>query len=318
MNCFPATKFNHLRQVVAVPLSRLTPAEISDIIAQVEQAKHHYNGWAKALLSRIVCGPRSLAAFPEDIHCGWQDFEKWYTGDSATRFLNGLPAYSGIAKHLQAVRTYASILLGQPQVASPIEQSVFDAFMEQSHLLEWQVWRLHQEVRDLLSAIDPLTGVSSRKGMISRLQQEQQRVRRTPDSHCVIGMMDFDHFKEINDTYGHQAGDHVLQAAVSFVVSQLRNYDLIYRYGGEEFLICLPATSLKQAKKTLERVKNGLEAMPITLDSGAEARVTASFGISLLEDSALVEEVIARCDKALYQAKQNGRNRIVVWRPVQD
>ena len=119
---------------------------------------------------------RSLAAFPEDIHCGWQNFEKWYTGDSATRFLSGFPAYSCIAKHFQAVRTYASILLGQPQVASPIEQSVFDAFMEQSHLLEWQVWRLHQEVRDLLSAIDPLTGVSSRKGMISRLQQEQQRV----------------------------------------------------------------------------------------------------------------------------------------------
>lgn len=92
MNCFPATKFNHSRQVVAVPLSRLTPAEISDIIAQLEQAKHHYNGWAKALLSQIACGPRSLATFPEDIHCGWQDFEKWYTGDGATRFLNGLPA----------------------------------------------------------------------------------------------------------------------------------------------------------------------------------------------------------------------------------
>lgn len=301
-----------------MPLSRLTPAKISDIIAQVEQAKHHYNGWEKVLLSRIACGPRNFV-FPEDIHCGWQSFEEWYTSDSSAHFLNGLPAYSGIAKHLQAVRAYALILLGQhhQKTASPIEQSVFDAFMEQSHLLEWQVWRLHQEARDLLSAIDPLTGVSSRKGMIFRLQQEQQRVQRTPGSHCVIGMMDFDHFKEINDTHGHQAGDHVLQAAVSYVVGCLRNYDLIYRYGGEEFLICLPATSLRRAKKILERVKNGLEAMQIRLDGGAEARVTASFGISLLDDSASVEEVIARCDKALYQAKQNGRNRIVVWSPAQ-
>lgn len=299
-----------------MPLSRPTPAELHDIIARIEQAISLHKEWMKALLSRIVCGPRKPTAISDDIHCGWRHFEKWYTGESAV--LNGFPAYPGIAKHHQAARAHALTLLGQSQVGSPVEQGVFESFMDQSHMLEWHMWRLHQEVSDLLSVIDPLTGVSSRKGMISRLQQEQQRARRTANSHSVISMMDFDHFKEINDTYGHQAGDQVLRAALAFVVGCLRKYDLIYRYGGEEFLICLPTTGVKQAKKILKRVKDGLEAMQITLDGGAKVRVTASFGISLLDDSASVEEVIARCDKALYHAKQAGRNRIVVWRPPQD
>jgi diguanylate cyclase len=111
----------------------------------------------------------------------------------------------------------------------------------------------------------------------------------------------------------HRAGDQVLRTAVKYFVKTLRPYDSIYRYGGEEFLLCLPNIEASQAASILERLRAGLEALPIGLDSGETINITASFGISTLKPDISVEESISVADYALYQAKNAGRNRVQLW-----
>jgi diguanylate cyclase (GGDEF)-like protein len=130
-------------------------------------------------------------------------------------------------------------------------------------------------------------------------------------------MMDIDHFKNINDTYGHAMGDRVLGTLVRQLKTELRPYDMLFRYGGEEFLICMPSTDLKNASDTIDRLRQSLAAVTFEgCGEGGEApsfHVTVSFGLTLLAPDVSVETSIERADKALYAAKATGRNRASVW-----
>jgi len=125
--------------------------------------------------------------------------------------------------------------------------------------------------------------------------------------------MDFDRFKQVNDERGHPAGDAVLRQAIRFVTSVLRKYDTIFRYGGEEFLLCLPGSPVREAAPVVERIRAGLERLPIRLPSGETMFVTASFGLAEMHPRRPVEEAIADADMALIRAKENGRNRVEIW-----
>ncbi len=122
-------------------------------------------------------------------------------------------------------------------------------------------------------------------------------------------MLDLDHFKKINDSYGHAAGDAVLVAVVQCVKSYLRPYDQIYRYGGEEFIICLPSTTLDQASEIVERLRLSISNLDLDFDA---VQVTASFGVTVMSQSHSVEESIRCADKAMYAAKAKGRNCVVL------
>jgi diguanylate cyclase (GGDEF)-like protein len=125
--------------------------------------------------------------------------------------------------------------------------------------------------------------------------------------------MDLDNFKSVNDVYGHAAGDKVLAAFARHITQSLRPYDKVFRYGGEEFLIVLPETSLEKGANIIERLRQELARLPLDIDSGVPLRVIASFGIVQLDHGIPVEEAVARTDRALYQAKATGRDRSLVW-----
>jgi diguanylate cyclase (GGDEF)-like protein len=128
--------------------------------------------------------------------------------------------------------------------------------------------------------------------------------------------MDLDHFKEINDSHGHRVGDQVLAGAVQYVTAHLRSYDRVFRYGGDEFLILLPAAHVEVASRLIERLRSGLAATKLAADeAGRPLRMTASFGITPLEPDVSAEECIDRADKALLLAKAAGRNRVIRWDP---
>jgi diguanylate cyclase (GGDEF)-like protein len=144
--------------------------------------------------------------------------------------------------------------------------------------------------------------------------REQRELAIRGIQTCSIAMMDIDRFKLINDSYGHPAGDKVLAAVAGHVMRNMRPYDKLFRYGGEEFVICLPGMGADAAFDAVERLRKGIESSSIAYD-GKEISVTSSFGIVVLEPESTVEQSVDRADKALLAAKSAGRNCARLWDP---
>jgi len=161
-----------------------------------------------------------------------------------------------------------------------------------------------------LSHTDPLTGLNNRRSMMEVLDKEFERSTRKHSPLSLL-MLDIDHFKKINDTFGHQQGDAVLQALATLLKEHLRQYDLAARFGGEEFALVLPDTNENDAGMVAERIRQSIEKMRPD-DLPAEFCLTASFGVATSPNEALAcpDDLIREADNALYQAKRSGRNRI--------
>ena len=176
---------------------------------------------------------------------------------------------------------------------------------------------LAKEHLKYLGLVDNLTGVNNRRFFEQRLQEETARVNRskTPIS-CLF--VDIDHFKKINDTYGHQTGDQVLRHVAQIIREQVRAIDIVARYGGEEFTVILLQSGANKAWEIAERIRTTIERGNYYSDSGQRIPLTASIGINTLlpEDShtdfkAVAKQFVERADQALYAAKNSGRNRTV-------
>lgn len=165
---------------------------------------------------------------------------------------------------------------------------------------------------------DVLTGWHNRRYLTVRIGEELARARRDRN-RLVCLMLDVDHFKQINDTWGHAAGDVVLQELAQRIESQVRASDVAARYGGEEFVVLLPGTDVESASKLAERIRMEIAASPMSLPGGEEVIITASIGIAEVSPrpddkdlKTLGDSLIARADVALYAAKSAGRDRVVV------
>ncbi|MDI6641540.1 MAG: GGDEF domain-containing protein [Elusimicrobiota bacterium] len=160
---------------------------------------------------------------------------------------------------------------------------------------------------------DGLTGLFLRRYFLERLEEEVLRAKRYKNKFAVI-MIDIDYFKKVNDTYGHQAGDFVLKSLAGIFESNLHKGDLIGRYGGEEFVVCLPYTKPDECKKVAENIRSIVENTSFVYD-GKNIHITISLGIAYYpEDAQSKDELIVASDKAMYFAKQLGRNRTVEFR----
>jgi two-component system, cell cycle response regulator len=156
---------------------------------------------------------------------------------------------------------------------------------------------------------DNLTGISNRGVIMDSVRRERFRQDRGGTAFAIV-LADIDHFKFVNDTYGHMAGDVVLREAARRMTNCIRPYDCVGRYGGEEFLIVVPSSDAMGAMGLAERIRKEIEATPMVAE-GASVSVTASFGISCSTPNRLLDpqEMLRLADDALYRAKANGRNR---------
>lgn len=168
----------------------------------------------------------------------------------------------------------------------------------------------HQRIEEL-SRRDALTGLTNRRWLDEVLRVEVERARRY-ETPLSVAMADLDHFKEINDSFGHAVGDQVLTATARVLEDAVRMTDVVGRYGGEEFLILLPNTELPQALMLAERMRAGLHLMPVTFRS---APVTASFGAAQWVSGDSAATLVGRADAALYEAKHTGRDKVVEGQP---
>jgi diguanylate cyclase (GGDEF)-like protein len=155
---------------------------------------------------------------------------------------------------------------------------------------------------------DDLTGLWNRRHMDSLLNSELQRQQRLGGRLCA-GLIDLDHFKSVNDRFGHLVGDAVLKSVAQAMKAQLRSPDQLGRFGGEEFVVLLPGTSLADARICAERLLRGVSCLALL--PVADARVTISIGLTESLPGESAEALLDRADRALYQAKHEGRNRIV-------
>jgi len=161
-----------------------------------------------------------------------------------------------------------------------------------------QQWQMH-------ALTDPLTGLPNRRGF-----ERGMEGLRTPDTSSALMAIDLDHFKVVNDTHGHAAGDHVLQNVSRVLRGALRNRDLLSRLGGEELAVLLPETDAALARLIGERLRRAIDEMEI-LWEGQIIHVTASFGVATAPGTLPMDELFAQADAALYTAKHAGRNRVV-------
>jgi two-component system, cell cycle response regulator len=166
-----------------------------------------------------------------------------------------------------------------------------------------------------LAVTDPLTGLHNRRFLMEALDRELRRSLRSNVPLSLI-MADIDHFKKINDTYGHQAGDAVLMTIAAGLSQQLRPYDLVARFGGEEFALVLPETSSELALQIGERLRLGIHEERFA-EIGEAVRVSISMGVTTFagDRGKTVDELIREADQALYRAKRGGRNRVEVAAP---
>jgi len=158
---------------------------------------------------------------------------------------------------------------------------------------------------------DPLTGVMNRRAMLEQLRYQLVRHQRNKIPFVILAI-DIDHFKNINDTYGHDIGDQMLMAVADGLLSSTRSQDLISRWGGEEFLILLPDTKLQGGSIAAEKIRSRV-AEEVFKSNGHRLRLTLSFGVAEYKHGQTIDMCIKDADTALYRAKNQGRNRVVVF-----
>jgi diguanylate cyclase (GGDEF)-like protein len=179
----------------------------------------------------------------------------------------------------------------------------------------WHYLRVQRALETALrrvAELDPLTNVLNRAGLMAALRRRQAEFLRYGTGYSIV-LIDVDHFKQVNDRFGHAAGDQVLRRVAEIIKASVRDVDTVGRYGGEEFIALLPSTALDSAQATAERIRIAIAQVPIRV-ARAQLHVTVSAGVAQVERTIGVEELIANADSAMYEAKRRGRNRVTVYR----
>jgi diguanylate cyclase (GGDEF)-like protein len=188
-----------------------------------------------------------------------------------------------------------------------------DEIADMAHALEILLDKAVQ-LRDL-AIMDPLTQVFNRRRFFELASMEANRAARKK-SPTILLMMDLDHFKSINDTYGHVFGDKVLHETAQTCLNSIRTIDVFARYGGEEFVALMPEAGLHEGMVVAERIREAVASRRFITDNGLKVLITMSLGLVETDLSGeTVEQALKNADIALYQAKEEGRNRVAVWRP---
>lgn len=294
-------------------LDEITRDELQGIVAQLKESLYNHQQWHGALIRTLVCKlpcdkhDTSTAAHTE---CR---FGQWYYSKAPEK-LRTHPGFIAMGEEHQRLHHLAKLLLIAAEGGNPIVALDFDNFANALERLRLEISALERELEDSLFNRDSLTGAITRYGILPTLREQQELVKRHAQL-CYIAMMDLDNFKAINDLHGHVAGDQVLAASVRYLIKHLRPYDKVFRYGGEEFLLCMPYTELTPGYDRVKELSEGLAALAIDIGEKGPVHISASFGMVPLDPDIPVEASIDRADKALYAAKSAGRNCVRIWNP---
>lgn len=289
----------------------VTREELQASINQLEQAIYNHQTWYNVLIRTLIC---RLAPDDHDIdpmshhHCR---FGQWYYSNQVPNKISEHPGFIAIGHEHERMHQLCTQLLNE-NIQDNISPIDYDKFANALESMRLEIFALRKELEETLYNHDSLTGAITRLSMLPILREQQELIRRQK-SECCLAMLDIDLFKEVNDKYGHIAGDQILTQLVAFCLKNVRTYDKIFRYGGEEFVFALPHTDLSVGRDMMERLRAQISSLKFSLGSQKAINITVSIGLSMLDPMEPIETSIDRADKALYHAKSEGRNCIRIW-----
>jgi diguanylate cyclase len=258
------------------------------------------------------CGPSTAGDFPEQLRgviAGAKQFLATAISDNRTQ----IEALGEVSSQVQATsdpRPIIEKLVAELTKATTRASALETNFLETSQELD--------KIRDSLkmaeqrSNTDALTGLANRRSLEEFFRSAQITAMETGEPLSIL-MIDIDHFKKFNDSYGHQVGDQVLRLVAKVLQDNVRDVDLAARYGGEELIAVLPGANLDVCAQVAERIRRRISEARLTRRATGQeiASVTVSIGVAQFRLAESAEAMVERCDRALYQAKRSGRNRTV-------
>lgn len=294
-----------------MPINYINRNELQSTLAQLEQALYNHVQWHNFIIRTLICrlpGNKQDTKVSAHKECL---FGQWYYND-APKKLQDHPGFAAIGEAHRHMHQLTANLLLTVAAGNFIDIHEYDRFANALEQLRLEIFSLKHELELSLYTHDPLTGAINRADMLPALRELHEMVRRESQV-CGIAMMDLDHFKKINDQFGHPAGDKVLIALVRYITENLRPYDKLFRYGGEEFLFCLQQTTLETCSERIEELRQGIKEFPFDIGRSESIHITVSFGVTMLEPDLTIEQCIERADKALFVAKSKGRDAVKAW-----
>lgn len=297
-----------------LPRDTEAPVDPFDILQQLETGIANHNQWLKAVHRALVCGDAAPPAgdLSPEAHQNCE-LGHWFY-EEADADLREEDEFQDLGLAHERMHDAVRRLLEKRRQGEAIAAADYDDFMARTDAFRSAMRRLQQRFLSEVPAVDRLTGAWNRHALFFKLDEEHERVSRLGDASAVC-MMSLDGLERVRTEHGEAAQATLLRAVTEFVADRLRKFDSVFRYGDEEFVLCLPDTGVDTAAALLEDVRNGLAEQPFDLGpNGPPMTVTACFGISALRGGTPLAETMAEADYALNEARSEGPNQLHVWR----
>jgi len=264
--------------------------------------------WLATIHKTIVCNLPPTTSIPPNHHSC--DFGKWYYSVTHPELINN-KQFKNLEMSHTKLHYIANRILDQYRNKITIYEYEYNMFTEIQTQFFDELRFFVDHVISTKDKFDHLTKIPNRCLTYSILEKYHSRSVKN-NSDCYVAFADIDNFKQVNDTYGHMVGDIVLKEVSKYFSENLRTYDTVGRFGGEEFLFCFPNTHMNEVFEILERIRAGVEKISIRINESTSINITCSFGLSLMSRDNSLTDTIKEADDAMYAAKECGKNIIKI------
>ncbi|MEP1932794.1 MAG: diguanylate cyclase [Roseibium sp.] len=275
---------------------------------QIDALLDSHRKWVDRLNKCLICGtPPADDLTAEDAHMRCALGELLETKGEI--LFQDKTTFNSIYNLHKTVHAFGRSMVLETQAGNTVNASSYENFLKEIKHLQDLIEGTYDTIIDTINTTDPLTGAQNRAQMPGLLEERILETRNGVSSWIL--MVDLDHFKSINDKYGHEVGDRVLKGFAAVVRHHIRSNDLFFRYGGEEFLICVSGVTRKSITRVAKRLRVAISEENYDGPNGEVISVTASFGITLLAPDVCAADAINAADTAMYAAKHAGRNKVI-------
>lgn len=276
---------------------------------ELDRMLNSHRNWVYRLNKTLICGldpTNEMIATDAHVHCA---FGHWLENKAQHLDIDDETLGNLVTRH-KKVHDLAREMVLTVQDGTTINEALYDDFLASSEQFVGLIESAYDALVASINATDPLTGAENRSLMSVRLE-ERRHLSTKKGSQAWILMVDLDHFKSVNDEHGHEIGDQVLKGFSALVRDHIRGDDLFFRYGGEEFLLCISGVSAETVAAVAERLRKASSDKTYEVRNNGHISVTASFGIADMTAHRDIGDAINAADLAMYAAKKAGRNRVV-------